>query len=238
MIVLLCAISAGVGAALLLPPGPSPPVAVVTRTSGEESRMRRYRWPLSVLAGCAVLVFVDGVAGAVGALVVAGGAHRVLSRSESPGAAAARAQAARDLPYLVLLLASGLRAGAAPAPALGRACTALPGAAADRLRPAVARLAVGVPPVEVWREVATDPVLAPLGTSLGRSAESGASVVDAVERLADDLAAEARSEVEDRARTVGVRAALPLGLCLLPAFLLLGIVPLVAALLDSLVSAQ
>lgn len=237
MILLVCALAAGLGVALLVPTGASLPVASTAQPGQDESWLRRWRWPLSVFAGSGVLVVIDGAVGVLGALVVVGLAHRVLSRSEPPGAAAARAQAARDLPYLVLLLGSGLRAGAAPAPALGRACTALPGAAADRLRPAVARLAVGVDPTEVWREVAADPVLTPLGTSLGRSAESGASVVDAVERLAADLAAEARADVEDRARTVGVRAALPLGLCLLPAFLVVGIVPLVAALLDGLLAA-
>ena len=49
------------------------------------------------------------------------------------------------------------------------------------------------------------------------------------------LARDARAQVEDRARTVGVRAALPLGLCLLPAFLLIGIVPVIGAALQSLV---
>lgn len=235
MMLMVCALSAGLGAALLVPAGPSAPMAAAVHVGSDESWLRRFRWPLSALAGSAVFVVLDGSAGAIGALVVAVVADRVLSRSEPPGAAAARAEAARDLPHLVLLLASGLRAGAAPAPALSRACTALPGAAADRLRPAVARLTVGVAPTEVWREVASDPVLTPLGTALSRSAESGASVMDAVERLAEDLAADARSDVEDRARTVGVRAALPLGLCLLPAFLLLGIVPLVAALLESLI---
>ena len=44
----------------------------------------------------------------------------------------------------------------------------------------------------------------------------------------------ARAEVEDAARRVGVRAALPLGLCLLPAFLLIGIVPVVAGLMEAL----
>jgi hypothetical protein len=59
-------------------------------------------------------------------------------------------------------------------------------------------------------------------------------VAAVVERLADDLAETGRAEVEQRARTVGVRAAVPLGLCLLPAFLLLGIVPLVASLVSGL----
>jgi hypothetical protein len=40
--------------------------------------------------------------------------------------------------------------------------------------------------------------------------------------------------VEERARGVGVRAAVPLGLCLLPSFVLLGVVPLVVSLLQSL----
>jgi len=40
--------------------------------------------------------------------------------------------------------------------------------------------------------------------------------------------------VEERARAVGVKAAVPLGVCLLPSFLLIGVVPLVAGLLRSL----
>jgi hypothetical protein len=55
-----------------------------------------------------------------------------------------------------------------------------------------------------------------------------------VERLADELQADQRALVEDRARRVGVLAALPLGVCLLPAFMLLGIVPTVAAMLGTL----
>jgi pilus assembly protein TadC len=59
-------------------------------------------------------------------------------------------------------------------------------------------------------------------------------VTDAVAALAEELDEQARARVEDRARAVGVRAAVPLGLCLLPAFLLLGIVPLVAAAVEGL----
>ena len=70
--------------------------------------------------------------------------------------------------------------------------------------------------------------------ALGRAEEGGVSVADAIARLADDLAQQACSEVERRARAVGVKAAVPLGLCLLPAFLLIGIVPLVGGLLSSL----
>ena len=67
-----------------------------------------------------------------------------------------------------------------------------------------------------------------------RAHRSGAPVTDEVARLAEELDGRARARVEDRARTVGVKAAVPLGVCLLPSFLLIGIVPLVAGLLRSL----
>ena len=57
--------------------------------------------------------------------------------------------------------------------------------------------------------------------------ESGASVADALHRLAEDLRVTQRAALEARARSVGVKAALPLGVCLLPAFILVGVVPLV-----------
>ena len=92
-------------------------------------------------------------------------------------------------------------------------------------------LGLGVDPGAVWRDVAQDPLLAPLGRALARAHTSGSSVVEAVEDLADALARESRADAEDLARSVGVRAAVPLGVCLLPAFVLVGIVPLAAGLM-------
>jgi len=67
-----------------------------------------------------------------------------------------------------------------------------------------------------------------------RADRSGASVTQEVIRLADELARTSRASVEERARSVGVKAAVPLGLCLLPSFVLVGVVPLVVSLLQSL----
>jgi hypothetical protein len=50
----------------------------------------------------------------------------------------------------------------------------------------------------------------------------------AVEALASELAAQSRARTDALARSVEVRAAAPLGACFLPAFLLLGVVPMVA----------
>ena len=79
-----------------------------------------------------------------------------------------------------------------------------------------------------------DPQLAPLGRALVRAGRSGASVTHEVVRLGDELARRSRAAVEERARGVGVKAAVPLGLCLLPSFVLIGVVPLVVSLLATL----
>ena len=93
---------------------------------------------------------------------------------------------------------------------------------------------LGLPPELAWQPVLDDPQLAPLGRALVRAGRSGASVSHEAVRLADELADRSRASVEERAHGVGVKAAVPLGLCLLPSFVLLGVVPLVVSLLQSL----
>jgi pilus assembly protein TadC len=134
---------------------------------------------------------------------------------------------------VVSLLGAVLRSGASAETGLVTVCAALPGHATDRLGGLRARLAMGAAPGTVWSALAADPVLAPLGRCLARAHESGAPVAESVERLAVELSRSNRADTEDRARAVGVRAAVPLGLCLLPSFLLLGIVPVIGSLMTT-----
>ncbi len=216
-----------------------PATVSVDRTTAPEARpdlgvLMRFRVALSVLAAAAGAVFVGGDAGWVAAMIVGVGTWVVIGRAEPPGVRARREAIRRDLPHLVTLLSAALRSGAAPGEAVLVVASALPGPAADRLVVAGSRLALGADPVTVWSALREEPALAPLGRTLARAHETGAPVTAAVDRLAEDLARLARAEVEDRARAVGVKAAVPLGLCLLPAFVLIGIVPLVAGLMTTL----
>lgn len=235
--VALSALAAALAVALLLPARPrlrdGPPVPSPAEDGGGRDWMLRYRSLWCLLAGLAGAVFVGGPAGPVAGAVAGVGVWVVIGRAEPAELRRRREQTRADLPHVVGLLGSALRSGAATGEAVGVVCAALPGAAADRLAPVAARLALGADPVRVWEQLAADDALGPLGRALARAQVSGAPVVRSVERLADELAATARAEVEDRARAVGVKAALPLGLCLLPAFVLIGIVPLVAGLLGT-----
>lgn len=235
----VAAVLAAVAVALGVPT--APPVARLTRhaepavrPAARESALLRWRSSWAVLAGAGGAVALGGPlavpAGAAVAVVV----WVVAGRIEPRAVRQRREELRRELPHVVTLLASALRAGAAPGPAIDLVCRALPGAAADVLGPVAARLTLGADPLDVWSTLVDDPELGPLGRTMARAHRSGAPVVAEVQRLSDELARRARSDVEDRARAVGVRAAVPLGVCLLPAFLLLGIVPLVAGLARSL----
>ena len=132
----------------------------------------------------------------------------------------------------VHLLGAALVAGAAPVTALNAVAEAVPGPVAEELLLVRHRLALGVDPVTVWSSL-TGP-LAPLGRTLARAHRSGSSVSAAVTALGEDLRAAARQQVEEAARTVEVKAAAPLGVCFLPAFVLLGIVPMTAGVFSAL----
>lgn len=230
-----------VAAALLLGPSPrrgrtGPADAPETSPQDDgDGLLRRGRLLWALLAGGGTAVLVGGPlavpAGAAAAVVVATTAARLEPRARRRR----REEVRRDLPHVVTLLAAALRAGQAPAEAIELVCRALPGAAADRLTGVAARLRLGGDAAATWTRLADDPDLGPLGRTLARAHRTGAPVVAAVEGLADELGSRARAEVEDRARAVGVRAAVPLGVCLLPSFLLLGIVPLAVSLAGSIV---
>ncbi|MCP3421982.1 type II secretion system F family protein [Nocardioides pinisoli] len=217
---------ASLAVAALLPSVPRVP----RRRSSSGASVR----PLAV-GGVAIgaWLVVGGAVGVLAAAVAGVVAHRLLAAVEAPSARRERQEVERTLPHLVDLFAATLRAGSEPVSGLAQVCAALPGPAADRLVPVVEQSRWGAAGVEAWTTVVDDPVLAPLARAMVRSQVSGASVVQSVERLADELQREALARAEDAARRVGVAAAIPLGACLLPAFMLLGVVPTVAALFGS-----
>ncbi len=191
----------------------------------------------SLLAGAALAVLVAPPAGLVlGALLALAG-PRLLARLEPRADREQRQRLERDLPLLLELLSACL-AGGATLPAAAEAVgPAVGGPAGARLSAVAAALAVGTEPAQAWQSLAgADPArraldpLAPAARALARASDGGAPVAAAVSRLAAEVRAEGRSAAEQAARRVGVLAVAPLGLCFLPAFVLLGVVPVVVGL--------
>lgn len=137
----------------------------------------------------------------------------------------------RELPLALDLLAACLAGGAPPHAALAAVADALEGPCGQRLAAVAARLAVGTPAAEAWTALGAD--RGPAGAAaraMARAAVGGAPVAAAVHRVAAQARQEAAARAERAARRAGVLAVGPLGLCFLPAFLLLGVVPAVIGL--------
>jgi len=79
-----------------------------------------------------------------------------------------------------------------------------------------------------------DEVSARVGRAIARAASSGASPVQVLAAAADAERGRLRSHAVSTARSAGSLAALPVGLLLLPAFVLVAVVPLVVGSLSSL----
>jgi Flp pilus assembly protein TadB len=229
---LLALVSSALAATLLVPtrqhlpgagPGSAQPSAVPEPHSPQLVRI------LATFAAAAgSVVLLGGPIGVAVAVPAAAGTWWATGRMEPPAERRRREQLAASVPHVVDLMASCLAAGLSPDGAVEQIAAAVDPPISDELAALAARLRLGVDPVTVWRDLAGHPQLGGLGRSIARAVDSGASVSEAMQRLAEDLRRRTRADVEARARAVGVKAAIPLGVCLLPAFVLVGVVPLVA----------
>jgi hypothetical protein len=189
------------------------------------STPRSRRWLLAGSAGAAVGVLVGGAWGVGMAGVVAVGGERLLRDRHDGGEGSARADRIRELPAACDLLGVCLAAGTAVAGALEAVGTATPPPLGTELRRVAALYRMGADPRRAWADVPPD--LAALARVVIRAGESGSTVVPALRALAADGRTAARAATEAAVRRAGVWVLAPLGLCFLPAFVCLGVVPLI-----------
>jgi pilus assembly protein TadC len=181
------------------------------------------------MSWAALLLAAALVIGADSRAQVRAGLTAVKPRRPSPPPAACDPLAAAST---FDVLAACLRAGMAVSTAASATAPSAPAALARLLARAADLLALGAEPATAWTSTG-----GPVGNQVEgllrlarRSASSGTALAQGVAELADQI----RHEVADEASAAAERAAVliagPLGLCYLPAFVCLGIVPVVAGL--------
>ncbi|WP_241037028.1 type II secretion system F family protein [Blastococcus litoris] len=178
---------------------------------------------LAGAAGLAAGLLVGGLLGVGVAVAVAVIGERRLGRDQSPpdhGPAIARA-----LPGACDLMAVCLTAGVPVTAALAAVGAAVPAPLGPELRRVAGLSALGAEARRAW--AGAPPELAALGRVLVRAGESGAAAAPALRALAGDARTSARTAAEAAVRRAGVWVLAPLGLCFLPAFVCLGVVPMV-----------
>ncbi len=191
------------------------------------------RAQVSVLLGTVVAFFVAGpLLGAVGAgVLVATAAYVGLGRLEPRRLAAERQRLVMDLPHALDLLEGCLAAGLPVRTAVSAVSAAVGGAVGERLDRVTSQVGVGFSDAEAWRSLSDDPVLGHVARDLARGCEAGSSLQPVIHEHAADARAAAAAEIQRRARALGVTTAVPVAMCFLPAFFLVGVVPAIAGIL-------
>lgn len=200
-----------------------------------DSRLRNpVRLPPVAAVAAAVLCLVwIGPVGVVWACVVAPSAYFMVDRLVARNAAGSPQDELDAIPLLLDLLAAAVRSGAPLPLALGCVAQSTIGQLRVKLNRTAALLRLGAAPAEAWAALDDDPSLAPLAAVASRSSHSGIRLADGLVRQASAVREQLQVADVNRAQRVGVVALLPLGLCFLPAFVCLGIVPIVAGVAGS-----
>jgi Flp pilus assembly protein TadB len=180
------------------------------------------------------LIFVPLPWGLVIAVGAAMAAKRFLPSTFSRPDEARRLAVARRLPDAVDLTAALLRAGLTDADALAMVVSATDGPLRAELAHVAGHRRLGAPPNEAWRSAIADPQLADFAAAMARHADTGAPIAAVLDRVAADARRDYFSQAQAAARAAAVKAVIPLAACFLPAFVLVGIVPIVASLLSGL----
>lgn len=181
-------------------------------------------------------VLVGGVPGCLVGLGAGYGVWRWWRGREAGVSEYDAVEAARQLPLAADLLAACVAAGAGPVVAAQAVGDALRGPVGERLAQGAAEVRLGGEPADAWRGLGAIPGAGALARLLERAGDSGAPAAEPVARLAADCRAERSRAATAAARRAGVLMTAPVGLCFLPAFIAVGVLPVVIGLADGLLS--
>ncbi|MFD5203374.1 type II secretion system F family protein [Streptomyces sp. NPDC058375] len=184
-------------------------------------------------------ILVGGVAGcALGAAAAYGTWRwqRVRPRSRPGGGHPERAVIAGQLPLAADLLAACIAVGAGPREAAEEVGRSIGGPVGDRLARTAAEIRLGGEPAEAWGRFGEIPGAGPLARCLRRAGATGAPAAEPAARLAESMRAERAAAAVARAQRAGVLITAPVGLCFLPAFLAVGVAPVIIGLAGDLLA--
>ncbi len=194
----------------------------------------RQRAQIGVLlgAGTALLVSRPVWLAALAGLGVASVVYLVLGRLEPRRLVQQRDRARADLPTALDLLDGCVAAGLPLRSAVAAVGAATGGPLAELLERVTAHTSVGFSDAQAWQALSDDPVLGALAKDLARGCDSGTALRPVLQQHAAEARSAAAADVQARARALGVRTIIPVSACFLPAFLLVGVVPILAGLVE------
>lgn len=187
---------------------------------------------VALLVGLARVPWSAGRAARLTGLRARGADGGRTGRADGEGAGDADVEPGVEFGVDVVLVLDLLEVAMASGAALPRAVQAVGDAVGGddgaALATAARALVLGAGWAAAWS--GASPRLAPVAECLADSWSSGAAPGPRLRAAADEVTRDRRRAAREAAGRLGVRLVLPLGLCLLPAFVLLGLVPVVLSL--------
>ena len=171
--------------------------------------------PLALVAG---LVPAAALIGAVGLGLLEPGPARMRQR-----------RLIMEVPQALDLLAACLAAGLPPRNATTAVVSVFDGPLAEDLGAVARAVEVGLADATAWRSLRGHPQLGEAAVDLARAVESGTRMVETLTFYARDARQRRAAAVESSAKAVGVRCVLPMMICFVPSFILMGVLPAVAS---------
>ncbi|WGP11677.1 type II secretion system F family protein [Streptomyces sp. SH5] len=210
------------------------------RSSGDPGRFEAVR-RLAAPGGAWLTgwILVGGVLGcAVGAAAAYGTWRwqRTRPRGRPGHSPPEHAAIAGQLPLAADLLAACVAVGAGPREAAEEVGRSIGGPVGDRLARTAVEIRLGGEPAEAWGRFGEIPGAGPLARCLYRAGATGAPAADPIARLAASIRAERAAAAVSRAQRAGVLITAPVGLCFLPAFLAVGVAPVIIGLAGDLLA--
>ncbi|MER5948919.1 type II secretion system F family protein [Streptomyces sp. NPDC001904] len=196
------------------------------------------RWAPVAGAVSAGYVVVGGAAGLLVGAVAGAVVWRWLRDRAATSRAGDGAEAVRQLPLAADLLAACVAAGADPVEAARVVGESLGGPVGRGLARGAAQVRLGGEPHLAWRELAVVPGAGVLVRLLERAGDSGAPAAAPAARIAAECRAERGRRATAVARRAAVAVTAPVGLCFLPAFLVIGVLPVVIGLGDGMLGGR
>lgn len=190
------------------------------------------------LTAVAMLVVPPAAAPRLRALVRAGAKAdrsatariRRLVRRRGGSSARSPESSSSDSALALDLLSACLSAGIPVPTAVSAVADATTGPAAEALKATAHALSLGASPDMAWQRAREHPSTADLARAACRTASSGSALAAHASTLAERLRSTEADRIEARAQRTSVLVAGPLGLCFLPAFFCLGVIPVVLGL--------
>ncbi len=188
----------------------------------------------ALLAAVAAWLLLGGALGLLVGATLAVGVPFAVARMEPAAVRRQRLDLTRSAPLVADLLGASLLAGVPLEHAVPVVARAVGGASEHALRGVHQRTELGEASHLAWAHLSTAPGLGGIARAVARSTRTGAPLAGMLVQAGDELRAQATALALAEVRATSVRAVLPLGLFLLPAFALLGVAPIVGGLLPSL----